>query len=71
VQQGGELAYLIRHDPEFAGAPRTPMKRPACAPQGRACPPCRILERADGNRAFRGVSAPREVVVSALVASSR
>src|SRR5579863_2049167 len=71
VQQGGELAYLIRHDPEFRGVRvehlieagrRVRLKRaiPALA---------ELLERGiDGDRfSFFVISAaPREIVVSAL-----
>ncbi len=71
VQQGGELAYLIRHDPEFRG-----VRREHLVEAGRRVRLKRglqsfvdLLERGvDGNQfAFRVVSAaPREVVVSAL-----
>src|SRR6478672_3421084 len=71
VQQGGELAYLIRHDPEFRG-----VRREHLLEAGRR------VRLKDGLRAFvdflaRGTdgnqftfcvisAAPREVVVSAL-----
>jgi phosphoserine phosphatase len=71
VQQGGELAYLIRHDPEFRG-----VRREHLVEAGRR------VRLKDGLRAFvdflaRGIdgnefsfyvvsAAPREVVVSAL-----
>jgi len=71
VQQGGELAYLIRHDPEFRG-----VRREHLAEAGRR------VRLKSGLRAFvefleRGIegcrftfnvvsAAPREVVVSAL-----
>ncbi len=71
VQQGGELAYLIRHDPEFRGVRREHLieaGRRVRLKQGLA-PFVEFLERGiDGNRfSFYVVSAaPREVVVSAL-----
>ena len=71
VQQGGELAYLIRHDPEFRG-----VRREHLIEAGRR------VRLKDGLKAFvefldRGIdghqfsfyvvsAAPREVVVSAL-----
>jgi phosphoserine phosphatase len=71
VQQGGELAYLIRHDPEFRG-----VRREHLVEAGRRVrlknglrPFVDFLARgADGHRfSFYVVSAaPREVVVSAL-----
>ena len=71
VQQGGELAYLIRHDPEFRG-----VRREHLAEAGRRVrlkgglrPFVDFLRRGvDGNRfSFYVVSAaPREVVVAAL-----
>jgi phosphoserine phosphatase len=71
VQQGGELAYLIRHDPEFRGVRREHLV--AAGRRVRLKGGLRsfvdFLERGvDGNQfAFYVVSAaPREVVVSAL-----
>jgi phosphoserine phosphatase len=71
VQQGGELAYLVRHDPEFRGVRREHLveagKRVRLKRGLRAF--VQFLERGvDGNQfEFRVVSAaPREVVVSAL-----
>lgn len=71
VQQGGELAYLIRHDPEFRG-----VRREHLVEAGRRVRLKRglksfveLLARGlDGNQfSFNVVSAaPREVVVSAL-----
>jgi len=71
VQQGGELAYLIRHDPEFRG-----VRREHLVEAGRRVrlkdglkPFVEFLGRGvDGNAfSFYVVSAaPREVVVSAL-----
>ena len=71
VQQGGELAYLIRHDPEFRG-----VRREHLVEAGRRVrlksglqPFVELLARGiDGHQfSFYVVSAaPREVVVSAL-----
>lgn len=71
VQQGGELAYLIRHDPEFRGVRREHLRE-----AGRRVKLKRGLHRfveflrrgVEGNEfEFCVVSAaPREVVVSAL-----
>lgn len=71
VQQGGELAYLIRHDPEYRG-----VRREHLVQAGRRVRLKRGLREfvdflargTDGNEfAFRVVSAaPREVVVAAL-----
>lgn len=71
VQQGGELAYLIRHDPEFRGVRREHLveagRRVRLKSGLRSF--VDFLERGvDGNAfSFYVVSAaPREVVVSAL-----
>jgi phosphoserine phosphatase len=71
VQQGGELAYLIRHDPEFRGVRREHLeeagKRVQLKRGLRAF--VELLARGiDGNQfEFNVVSAaPREVVVAAL-----
>jgi phosphoserine phosphatase len=71
VQQGGELAYLIRHDPEFRGVRREHLveagKRVRLKEGLR--PFVEFLERgvAGHTFSFHVVSAaPREVVVSAL-----
>jgi phosphoserine phosphatase len=71
VQQGGELAYLIRHDPEFRGVRREHLvetgKRVRL--RGAIAPLLNFLERGvPGYRfSFFVISAaPREVVVSAL-----
>ena len=71
VQQGGELAYLIRHDPQFRGVRREHLvaagKRVRLKSGLRAL--VEFLSRGvDGNQfTFYVVSAaPREVVVSAL-----
>src|SRR5215213_100120 len=71
VQQGGELAYLIRHDPEYRGVRREHLieagRRVRLKAGLRAF--VDFLERGiDGHRfSFYVISAaPREVVVSAL-----
>jgi len=71
VQQGGELAYLIRHDPEFRGVRREHLIEAGRRVRLKAGLPAFVefLERGvDGHRlSFFVVSAaPREVVVSAL-----
>ena len=71
VQQGGELAYLIRHDPEFRGVRRehlveTGPARAAAQPHPALV---ELLERGiDGHRfSFFVISAaPQEVIQSAL-----
>src|SRR6185436_12217416 len=71
VQQGGELAYLIRHDPEFRGVRREHLVEAGKRVRLKQGLPAFVefLERGiDGNQfSFYVVSAaPREVVVSAL-----
>jgi phosphoserine phosphatase len=71
VQQGGELAYLIRHDPEFRGVRREHLIEAGRRVRLRAAIPALVdfLHRGiDGYRfSFFVISAaPREVVVSAL-----
>jgi phosphoserine phosphatase len=71
VQQGGELAYLIRHDPEFRGVRREHLIEAGrrVRLKGGLQAFTGFLERGvDGNQfSFYVVSAaPREVVVSAL-----
>src|SRR6187397_639312 len=71
VQQGGELAYLIRHDPEFRGVRREHLVEAGrrVRLKGGLKPFVDFLARGvDGNQfSFYVVSAaPREVVVSAL-----
>jgi phosphoserine phosphatase len=71
VQQGGELAYLIRHDPEFRGVRRENLveagKR-VHLKEGLKSFVQFLADGVDGNQfSFYVVSAaPREVVVSAL-----
>jgi HAD superfamily phosphoserine phosphatase-like hydrolase len=71
VQQGGELAYLIRHDPEFRGVRREHLLEAGRRVRLRSNIPALVefLERGlDGYRFFFFVisAAPREVIESAL-----
>jgi phosphoserine phosphatase len=71
VQQGGELAYLIRHDPDFRGVRREHLVETGRRVRLKLAIPAlvRFLEHGlEGCRfSFYVVSAaPREVVVSAL-----
>ena len=71
VQQGGELAYLIRHDPDFRGVRREHLIEAGRRVRLKEAIPALVdfLDRGlDGYRfSFFVVSAaPREVVVSAL-----
>jgi phosphoserine phosphatase len=71
VQQGGELAYLIRHDPEFRGVRRRDLVEAGRRVRLKRNIPALVefLEKGlDGYRfSFRVISAaPREVVESAL-----
>ena len=71
VQQGGELAYLIRHDPDFRGVRREHLIETGRRVRLKAAIPALVasLERGlEGCRfSFFVISAaPREVVVSAL-----
>lgn len=71
VQQGAELAYLIRHDPEFRGVRRAHLEEAGRRVRLRSNIPALVefLERGfDGDRfSFFVISAaPREVIQSAL-----
>jgi phosphoserine phosphatase len=71
VQQGGELAYLIRHDPDFRGVRREHLVEAGrhVRLKGALTELVDTLDRGlNGNRfSFRVISAaPRELVVSAL-----
>src|ERR687891_1531815 len=71
VQQGGELAYLIRHDPEFRGVRREHLEEAGRRVRLRSNIPALVefLERGlEGYRfSFFVISAaPREVIESAL-----
>lgn len=71
VQQGGELAYLIRHDPEYRGVRREHLSEAGRRVRLKRDIPALVqfLERGlEGHRfSFRVISAaPRELVQSAL-----
>ena len=71
VQQGGELAYLIRHDPEFRGVRREHLAEAGRRVRLRSNIPALVdfLQRGleDCSFSFCVVSAaPREVILSAL-----
>src|ERR1700732_3075892 len=71
IQQGGELTYLIRHDPDFRGVRREHLIEAGRRVRLKAALPELVgfLERGlDGYRfSFRVISAaPREGVVAAL-----
>src|SRR5579862_7970711 len=71
VQQGGELAYLIRHDPEFRGVRHEHLLETGRQVRLKASIPTlvRFLEHGldDIRFSFRVISAaPREIVTSAL-----
>jgi HAD superfamily phosphoserine phosphatase-like hydrolase len=71
VQQGGELAYLIRHDPEFRGVRREHLLEAGRRVRLKGAIPALVdfLKRgAEGLRfSFYVISAaPREIVLSAL-----
>jgi len=71
VQQGGELAYLIRHDPEFRGVRRSHLVEAGrrVRLKGAIQPLVRFLERGADDWRFSVYvisAAPREVVESAL-----
>src|ERR1700690_1470806 len=71
VQQGGELAYLIRHDPEFRGVRREHLMEAGRRVRLKSAIPALVdfLSRAtEGYRfSFFVISAaPREIVISAL-----
>ena len=71
IQQGGELAYLIRHDPEFRGIRREHLTEAGRRVRLRSNIPALVefLERGLDGCAFSFVvisAAPREVIESAL-----
>jgi phosphoserine phosphatase len=71
VQQGGELAYLIRHDPEFRGVRREHLIEAGRRVRLKSGLPAFVefLKRGVGGHQFSFFvvsAAPREVVVSAL-----
>jgi HAD superfamily phosphoserine phosphatase-like hydrolase len=71
VQQGGELAYLIRHDPEFRGVRREHLEETGRRVRLRSNIPAlvRLLEQGVGGHRFSFFvisAAPREVIQAAL-----
>src|ERR1700752_443043 len=71
VQQGGELAYLIRHDPEFRGVRREHLEETGRRVRLRSNIPALVdvvAQGVDGHRfSFFVISAaPQEVIQSAL-----
>src|SRR5271168_3009069 len=71
VQQGGELAYLIRHDPEFRGVRREHLEEAGRRVRLRSNIPAlvKLLERGFEGHTFSFFvisAAPREVIQSAL-----
>ena len=71
VQQGGELAYLIRHDPEYRGVRREHLVEAGrrVRLKGGLAAFVEMVERGIGDHQFSFYvvsAAPREVVVSAL-----
>lgn len=71
VQQGGELAYLIRHDPEFRGVRKEHLAEAGRRVQLKSAIPALVdfLQRGteDAQFSFFVISAaPREIVTSAL-----
>jgi phosphoserine phosphatase len=71
VQQGGELAYLIRHDPEFRGVRREHLIEAGRRVRLKSAIPALVGFLADGIEGHRFSfyvvsAAPREVVESAL-----
>lgn len=71
VQQGGELAYLIRHDPEFRGVRREHLLEAGRHVRLRADIPALValLDRGIAGHRFSFFvisAAPREIILSAL-----
>jgi phosphoserine phosphatase len=71
VQQGGELAYLIRHDPEFRGVRREHLVEAGRRVRLKSAIPALIdfMERGTDRYRFSFFvisAAPREIVISAL-----
>jgi phosphoserine phosphatase len=71
VQQGGELAYLIRHDPEFRGVRREHLIEAGRRVRLKGAIPALadFMKRGTGGYRFSFVvisAAPREIVISAL-----
>ena len=71
VQQGGELAYLIRHDPEFRGVRREHLVEAGRRVRLKSAIPALVDFLNRGTEGYRFSffvisAAPREIVVSAL-----
>src|SRR5271169_1558582 len=71
VQQGGELAYLIRHDPEFRGVRREHLVEAGRRVRLKSAIPALVDFLNRGTEVYRFSfyvisAAPREIVVSAL-----
>jgi HAD superfamily phosphoserine phosphatase-like hydrolase len=71
VQQGGELAYLIRHDPEFRGVRREHLIEAGRRVRLKSAIPALVdfMTRGTGGYRFSFFvisAAPREIVISAL-----
>jgi phosphoserine phosphatase len=71
VQQGGELAYLIRHDPEFRGVRREHLVEAGRRVRLKSAIPALVDFLSRGTEGYRFSffvisAAPREIVVSAL-----
>jgi phosphoserine phosphatase len=71
VQQGGELAYLIRHDPEFRGVRREHLVEAGRRVRLKSAIPALVDFIARGTEGYRFSffvisAAPREIVISAL-----
>src|SRR5271156_3978700 len=71
VQQGGELAYLIRHDPEFRGVRREHLVEAGRLVRLKSAIPALIDFMARGTERHRFSffvisAAPREIVIAAL-----
>lgn len=71
VQQGGELAYLIRHDPDFRGVRHEHLVEAGRRVRLKGALPALVKSLRDGIGGYRFSfyvvsAAPREVVVSAL-----
>ncbi len=71
VQQGGELAYLIRHDPEFRGVRREHLIEAGRRVRLKSAIPALVDFMSRGTEGYRFSffvisAAPREIVISAL-----
>jgi HAD superfamily phosphoserine phosphatase-like hydrolase len=71
VQQGGELAYLIRHDPEFRGVRREHLEEAGRRVRLKSAIPALVNFMNQGTEGYRFSffvisAAPREIVIAAL-----